>query len=78
MILSLPSAELYYERSGAGSAVVLLHGNGEDHTGLIARSIPKVSLRILPGETHGSYIVHSRKVYDLLRPFFQKYIGQER
>ncbi len=50
----------------------------EEHTKLIARSIPKGSLRILPGETHGSYIVHSRKVYDLLRPFFSKYIGQER
>ena len=40
------------------------------HTRLIAKSIPGASLQILPGETHGSYIVHS----DRLAPLILKYL----
>lgn len=36
----------------------------EAHTRYIAAHIPKSRLRILKGEGHGSYIVHSRKLYD--------------
>lgn len=35
-------------------------------TRLIAASIPNAKLRILPGETHGNYIVHSTKIADLI------------
>ena len=38
----------------------------EKHTRLIAASLPDARLRILPGETHGSYIVHSEKLARLL------------
>ena len=34
----------------------------EAHTRLIAASVPGARLSILPGETHGSYIVHSEKI----------------
>ena len=37
-----------------------------EHTELIARSIPGSMLEIVPGENHGSYIVHSDKLYGLL------------
>lgn len=49
----------------AGSRDVVKPG----HTRLIARSIPGSTLRILPGEGHGSYIIHSPKLYDILKPY---------
>ena len=39
----------------------------EEHTRLIAQNIPESTLDILPGENHGSYVVHSDKMYDLLK-----------
>ncbi len=36
----------------------------------IAASIPHASLKILSGETHSSYIVHSSKLYPVLDKFF--------
>ena len=42
----------------------------EKHTRIIASSIPDSKLEIIKGETHGSYIVHSEKLYRIL----QKYI----
>ena len=41
-----------------------------EHTELIARSIPGAVLEIIPGEDHGSYIVHS----DKLAPILKKYL----
>ena len=38
----------------------------ESETRLIAESIPNARLMILKGETHGSYIVHSTKIADIL------------
>ena len=38
----------------------------EDETKLIAKSIPHAKLMILKGEGHGSYIVHSTKIADIL------------
>ena len=38
----------------------------EDETKLIAKSIPNAKLMILKGESHGSYIVHSTKIADIL------------
>ncbi|MBR2794676.1 MAG: alpha/beta hydrolase [Solobacterium sp.] len=38
----------------------------ESETRLIAASIPGSELRILPAEDHGSYIVHNRKIGDIL------------
>lgn len=32
MVVQLNSQVIYYEREGEGSPVILLHGNGEDHT----------------------------------------------
>jgi len=41
----------------------------ESHTKLIADSLPQSVLRILPGEDHGSYVIHSRKLYEYIRDF---------
>ena len=38
----------------------------ESETRLIAESIPNAKLMILKGENHGSYIVHSTKIADIL------------
>ena len=39
------------------------------HTETIADHIPHSQLEILPGETHGSYIVHSEKLAAVLQPY---------
>lgn len=40
-----------------------------EHTRLIASSLKNSTLRILPGENHSSYIVHSEKLYGLIKDF---------
>lgn len=42
----------------------------EEHTKLISNSIPDSTLEIIPNENHGSYIINSDKIYDII----QKYI----
>jgi len=42
----------------------------EAHTREFAAAIPGALLRILPGENHGSYVINSPKLYDVLGPFF--------
>jgi pimeloyl-ACP methyl ester carboxylesterase len=39
----------------------------EKHTKTIANAIPGSKLIILPGEDHGSYIVHSDKMYEVIK-----------
>ena len=43
----------------------------ETQTRRIARSIPGAKLLILPGETHGSYVVHSDKLYPAIANFLR-------
>lgn len=43
-----------------------------DHTKLIANSIKNSTLEIIPGETHGSYISHSDKIYYILKKYLEK------
>ncbi len=45
----------------------------EKHTKRIAVAMPQATLKILKGESHGSYIVNNRKIAFLLRDFFKKY-----
>lgn len=49
----------------AGSGDLIL----EKETRHIAAAIPGAELRILPGEDHGSYIVHSEKIAGLIADF---------
>jgi pimeloyl-ACP methyl ester carboxylesterase len=44
----------------------------EEHTRAIAGAIPGARLRILPGENHMSYVIHSPKLYGVLAPFFEE------
>ena len=39
------------------------------HTQYLASKIKNSLLRILPGETHGSYVIHSRKLYIYIKKF---------
>ena len=39
------------------------------HTKLIAQKLPNAQLKIIPGEDHGSYIIHSDKLYPYIRDF---------
>jgi pimeloyl-ACP methyl ester carboxylesterase len=41
----------------------------EEHTRMIAANIPGSSLKIFPGETHGSYVVHSGRMAPVIRGF---------
>lgn len=58
------------ELAGIRAKVFVLAGEKDlirpEHTALIAESIPNAVIRILPGETHGSHIVHSTKIADLI------------
>lgn len=53
--------------------VVVLAGEKDlirrQHTECIAQNIPHSTLEIIPGETHGSYIVHSEKLYPILKKY---------
>lgn len=56
------------------AAPTLVVAGGRDlirrsHTRRVAAGIPGAALRLLPGETHGSYIVHSEKIAALVRDF---------
>ena len=42
------------------------------HTEHIAKKIESSTLKILEGETHGSYIVNSSKIADIIRDFIYK------
>lgn len=44
----------------------------ESHTRYLASKIKYSCLRILPGEGHGSYIVHSKKLYYFMKKFLEK------
>jgi pimeloyl-ACP methyl ester carboxylesterase len=39
------------------------------HTRQIARHVPHSTLRILPEETHESYVIHSTKLYEYIKDF---------
>jgi pimeloyl-ACP methyl ester carboxylesterase len=41
----------------------------DEHTRLIADNIPDSELKILKGESHGSYVINSEKLYGFIVPF---------
>ena len=43
----------------------------ESHTKLIASSISGSVLRILPGESHTSYVLHNEKLYGIIKSFIE-------
>jgi pimeloyl-ACP methyl ester carboxylesterase len=49
----------------------------ENHTRHIARHIPNSELQIQEGEGHASYVMKSRKIYGILRPFIDKIENSE-
>jgi pimeloyl-ACP methyl ester carboxylesterase len=44
----------------------------EKHTKQIANAIPQSTLEIIDGETHSSYVVHSEKLYGIIRLFVEE------
>ncbi len=49
----------------------------EAHTRYLASKIKHSFLRILPGEGHGSYIVHSKKLYYIMKKFLSTPLKQD-
>lgn len=49
--------------AGSGDLILL------EETEHIAATVPDAELQILQGEDHGSYIMHSRKIADIIRDF---------
>jgi len=44
----------------------------EEHTKLIARSIEGSLLKIIPGESHTSYVLHNEKLYGIIKSFIEE------
>ena len=65
MTVKVNGIELFYETVGEGRPLVMVHGNGEDHT------IFRAKRRILQGEGHGTYIVHKEKIGNIIRACFR-------
>ncbi|MCL2003154.1 MAG: alpha/beta hydrolase [Oscillospiraceae bacterium] len=56
MVFSANGIDLYYERTGQGDPIVLLHGNGEDHTifdTLTTQLAPSRTVYALDSRDHG-------------------------
>lgn len=47
----------------------------ESHTKTISGCIAQSRLKILKDETHGSYVVHSKKLYPIIKPFLDERTG---
>ncbi len=47
----------------------------EEHTRHIARCIPYSSMEIIEGETHSSYVVHSEKLFLIIKSFLENNIS---
>lgn len=43
----------------------------EEHTRHIAELIQGSTLKLLEGESHMSYVIHSEKLYDIIKPFIE-------
>jgi pimeloyl-ACP methyl ester carboxylesterase len=43
----------------------------EEHTRHISECIPKSTVKILEGENHMSYVIHSPKLYGIIKPFLE-------
>ena len=44
----------------------------EEHTRMIAENIPNSILKVIPGENHSSYVVHSGKLYPMIQEFLSE------
>ena len=72
MILQQPNITTAQLRRIRARTLVLAGQNDlvkDLHTRTIARLVPQAVLKILPGETHGSYIVHNEKIARLILAF---------
>ncbi|EPC97799.1 alpha/beta hydrolase, partial [Lacticaseibacillus paracasei subsp. paracasei Lpp227] len=60
---------LYYQRCGSGPVIVLLHGNGEDHTifaNLIEQLAPLYTVIAMDSRDHGQSSRTGRLSYDAM------------
>ena len=77
MMLTQPNIKNSYLKGIAVPTLMLAGSNDlikEDHTKMIASNIPNSILLILKGEGHASYVVSSKKLYEILEPFLQGYL----
>ena len=79
-LISLMLKEPHISKSDLGKITIptlVLAGSKDiikkSETKRIAASIPDSILKILPGETHSSYVVHSPKLFPILDEFFSSH-----
>lgn len=64
-----------YELNKIVTPTVVLAGSNEfctdEHSGNIAKNIPNSVFTVLEGEKHGSYVVHSEKLYGIIKPYLR-------
>lgn len=73
MRIDVNGIELYYEKSGGGRPLILLHGNGEDHT-IFDRALPLLEKRFCcyavdsrcHGQSGGGELHYERMAADML------------
>ena len=78
MTINVNGVELYYEKSGSGKPIILLHGNGQDHTifnGLIEKLSVNYTVYAIDSRDHGksskvkklNYIDKMEDVYQFIK-----------
>ena len=74
LMLTQPDIKLS-ELNKITTPTVVLAGSNEfctdEHTRLIAANIQGSVLNILEGENHGSYVIHSEKLYEVIKPYLE-------
>ncbi|KRM71632.1 alpha/beta fold hydrolase [Lacticaseibacillus brantae] len=78
MQITVNQIQLYYEKRGRGPAIILLHGNGEDHTlfeTLMWRLAPHFTVYALDSRGHGQSAMAALS-YDLMTADVSAFIHQ--
>ncbi|MDR0324893.1 MAG: alpha/beta hydrolase [Oscillospiraceae bacterium] len=80
LMLTQPNISITELNSIVAPTLVLAGEKNEfpkyEHTQLIADNIPNSELKILKGESHGSYIINSEKLYGIIKPFIGEIVQQ--
>lgn len=79
MYIKINGTELFYERTGCGKPIILLHGNGEDHTifgGLIKQLSSDYTVYAVDSRGHGKSSKVNHYDYKVMMADIAQLIGQ--